>query len=44
MTTAGWIFMIVSWTVIGGLFVFCMVRTLRSSDKVDNESEQHPES
>jgi hypothetical protein len=28
MTIAGWIFMLVSWGVIGGLFVYCMIRTL----------------
>ena len=28
MTTAGWIFMLASWGVIMGLFVYSMVRTL----------------
>ena len=28
MTLQGWIFMLTSWTVIGGLFIFCMIRTL----------------
>jgi hypothetical protein len=29
MTTAAWIFMLSSWGVIIGLFVYCLVRTLR---------------
>jgi len=29
MTFAGWVFMLISWGVIGGLFVYCMIRTLR---------------
>lgn len=33
MTLSGWIFMLVSWTVIIGLFVYCMARTLGSNDK-----------
>ena len=33
MRPAGWIFFIVSWGVILSLFVFCMVRTLRTKDK-----------
>ena len=28
MTTAGWIFLIVSWLVILGLFVYSLARTL----------------
>lgn len=44
MTLAGWIFMIVSWTVIIGIFAFCLSRTLRPSDKTKNETEQHPDS
>jgi len=28
MTIAGWIFMLTSWAVIGGLFVYSMARTL----------------
>jgi hypothetical protein len=28
MTIAGWVFMLVSWGVIAGLFVYCMIRTL----------------
>ncbi|MHC4906432.1 MAG: hypothetical protein ACYTEN_11495 [Planctomycetota bacterium] len=44
MTAAGWIFMIVSWAVIIGIFGFCMYRTLRPSDKSKNESKQQPES
>ena len=44
MTPAGWIFMIVSWAVILGLFGFCMSRTLRPPKKTKDELEQHPES
>jgi len=29
MTAAGWIFMLTSWGVIIGLFVYCMGRTLK---------------
>jgi hypothetical protein len=28
MTQGGWIFMLTSWGVILGLFIFCMARTL----------------
>jgi len=28
MTAGGWIFMLTSWGVIGGLFVYALVRTL----------------
>lgn len=30
MTTIGWIFMITSWTVISGLWVYCISRVMRS--------------
>lgn len=33
MTTAGWIFMLLSWGGILGLFIYCMVRTLSSGKK-----------
>jgi hypothetical protein len=33
MTPGGWIFMLTSWAVILGLFVFCMVRTLGGKKK-----------
>jgi hypothetical protein len=41
MTLAGWIFMAVSWTVIIGIFSFCLSRTLRPrvNDSRTNESE-----
>lgn len=29
MTLSGWIFMIVSWTAILGVFTFCMFRATR---------------
>jgi hypothetical protein len=35
MTTAGWIFMLLSWGVILGLFIYCMVRTLTSGKRND---------
>ena len=40
MTAAGWIFMIVSWTAILGLFTFCLTRTLRPADKTENKDTQ----
>ncbi|HOK96163.1 MAG TPA: hypothetical protein PK052_00555 [Anaerohalosphaeraceae bacterium] len=42
MKWSGWIFMLISWSVIIGMFVFCMVRTLRSDAKSskDNSSPQ----
>lgn len=39
MTLAGWIFMIVSWTVIIGIFSFCLSRTLRPRAKDNNTNE-----
>jgi hypothetical protein len=42
MTVAGWIFMIVSWAVIIGLFTFCMTRTLRPGKTKDGS--QNPDS
>ena len=44
MTPAGWIFMIISWAVILGLFTFCLTRTLRPGNKNENKSEQQPKS
>jgi heme/copper-type cytochrome/quinol oxidase subunit 2 len=32
MTLSGWIFMLVSWGVILGMFFYCMYRTLRRED------------
>ena len=32
MTLAGWIFFSLSWLVILALFIFCLIRTLRSKD------------
>jgi hypothetical protein len=32
MKPEGWIFMIVSWSGILGVFVFCLIRTLGSKD------------
>ena len=40
MTLVGWIFMITSWTVIIGLFVFCMSRIL-SSGQQKNDVEKN---
>ncbi len=37
MTPAGWIFMIVSWTAILGIFTYCLSRTLRSSERDDKQ-------
>lgn len=42
MTAAGWIFMLISWTVIIGLFTFCLKRTLRP--KANNNSEENTHS
>jgi len=36
MKWSGWLFMLVSWTVILGLFVYCMARTLRSGQDNDD--------
>ena len=45
MNWQGVIFMAVSWTVIIGLFVFCLKRTLRPRDNDNNnESGQQSES
>lgn len=38
MTFSGWIFMIVSWAAILGMFVFCMSRTLRPPKQNDDQS------
>mgnify|MGYP000374462285 CR=1 FL=1 len=40
MTLPGWIFMILSWTVILGLFGYCMKRTLRpKKDPSEDETQ-----
>ncbi|MCI0498336.1 MAG: hypothetical protein L0Y36_01460 [Planctomycetales bacterium] len=39
MTISGWIFMLISWAVILGLFIFSMVRTLRPGDKSPNHKK-----
>lgn len=39
MNREGWIFMAISWTVILGLFVYSMVRTL--SPKRDGDTGEH---
>ncbi len=33
MTVAGWIFMLASWGIITGLFIYCMIRTLGGPKK-----------
>lgn len=40
MNISGWIFMFISWAVIIGLFIFCMVRTLRRGS--GNKSDKQP--
>lgn len=32
MRPEGWIFMIISWTAILSVFIFCLIRTLGSKD------------
>lgn len=39
MKMAGWIFMLLSWGVILGLFVYSMVRTLRPRKPEDGSRE-----
>jgi hypothetical protein len=39
MTTAGWIFMLISWAVILGLFIFSLFRTLRPPKQRKNQQE-----
>ena len=43
MTLAGWIFMLVSWTVIIGLFIFCMIRTLQPPKQDDGQDVDETE-
>lgn len=43
MKLAGWIFMLVSWAVIIGLFIFCMIRTLRTPKQNENQSSDEAE-
>ena len=38
MNLAGWIFMLVSWTVIIGLFIFCMIRILQPPKQDDDRN------
>ena len=35
MTFFGWIFMLLSWTVIIGMFVYCMARATRRPNQDD---------
>jgi heme/copper-type cytochrome/quinol oxidase subunit 2 len=48
MTLSGWIFMLLSWGVILGMFFYCMFRTLRKEDDggitADEQGEQSAES
>jgi len=37
MSISGWIFMILSWSVILGMFTYCMYRTLKK------DTQQNPE-
>lgn len=39
MRLSGWIFMLVSWGLIIGLFVYCMIRTLCSQKRWQGEEE-----
>jgi preprotein translocase subunit YajC len=39
MTMSGWIFMTVSWTVILGVFAFCMIRATRPSKQDDSPND-----
>jgi hypothetical protein len=38
MTLSGWIFMIVSWGLIIGMFVYCMSRTLKTDKRQNGQS------
>ncbi len=40
MKLGGWIFMLISWGIIIGLFVYCMVRTLTSGNPPSGEDEE----
>ena len=40
MTIGGWIFMLVSWGVILGLFIFSMVRTLGGGSEEEAKEQQ----
>lgn len=37
MTTAGWVFLVVSWLAILGLATFCFIRVLARKDPTDGE-------
>ena len=47
MTLSGWIFMSISWTVILGMFFYCMYRTLRNEGddviRADGQVEESEE-
>ena len=40
MTPAGWIFMMLSWTVIIGMFAYCMTRTLRGPKQDQTQNSE----
>ena len=42
MKLEGWIFLIASWSVIIGLFFYCMVRTMRQKSAPD-KGQQPPD-
>lgn len=42
MTPAGWIFMLLSWTLILGMFGYCMFRTLHPRSHSDEALEDTP--
>ena len=42
MTLWGWVFMLISWAVIVGVLVFCLIRTLRPG--ANNTVPDEPES
>lgn len=42
MNLYGWIFMLVSWGLIIGLFVYCMIRILTAKKQPDDK-DNHPE-
>ena len=43
MTIYGWIFMLVSWSVILWLFIFSMVRTLKGGGEEEAQEQQNAE-
>ena len=40
MKLGGWIFMLISWGIIIGLFGYCMVRTLTSRNPPSGKDEE----